>query len=239
VTGKRGHPRIAPAALLPAGVVLALVVLAWAAATGPVRLASPSGRVRDVASPPPSSASPSDGTDPGNLREVTRDVRPRFDLSWLGDLLIYALLVGLCVAVFLGARRLWLHRWHPPEKPAVVEFEVLPQVSVQEALRADADAQLTAVGEGSVRNGIVGCWLRLEQIVADAGYPRSPAETSSEFVVRVLKSLDLDPRAAATLAALYREARFSEHRLGEDKRTAARSALQALHDDLRVRGAVR
>jgi hypothetical protein len=120
-----------------------------------------------------------------------------------------------------------------------VEFEVLPDVVVQEALRDDAEAQLAAVGEGSVRNGIVGCWLRLEEIVASAGYPRSPAETSSEFVVRVLKSLDLDPRAAATLAALYREARFSAHRLGEDERTAARSALQALHEELRSRGAAR
>jgi hypothetical protein len=240
VTGKRGHPRIAPAALLPAAVVLALVVLSWAAATGPVELLSPSGRTRAVPTPSQSTASPStDEEATGTLREVTRDVQPRFDLAWLGDLIAYLLLIGVCLAVFLVARRLWLLRWKPPQKPGSVEFEVLPDVAVQEALLEDVDEQLTAVGEGSVRNGIVGCWLRLEQIVAAAGYPRLPAETSSEFVVRVLKSLDLDPRAAATLAALYREARFSEHELGEDKRTAARSALQALHEDLRVRGAVR
>jgi hypothetical protein len=225
--------------LLPGAVVLGLVVLAWAAATGPVGLMSPSGRIRSFDPRAAPTASPTtEDTPTGSLREVTRNVQPRFDLSWLGDLVVYTLLIGLCVAVFLAARALWLHRWRPPEKPPVVEFDVLPDVAVQEALREDAEAQLAAVGEGSVRNGIVACWLRLEHIVATAGYPRSPSETSSEFVVRVLKALDLDPRAAGTLAALYREARFSEHDLGEDVRTAARSALQALHEDLRVRGAV-
>ena len=71
------------------------------------------------------------------------------------------------------------------------------------------------------------CWLRLEEVVAEAGVPPRRSETSAEFVVRVLHSLDLDPRAIGALAALYREARFSEHELGEDARTAARAALAA------------
>ena len=237
MTGKQRRPSSAPAALLPTAVVLGLLVLAWAAATGPVRLLSPSGRTRTFGSPSP--APPSTGGPPtGTLREVTRDARLRLDLSWLGDLIAYTVLIGVCVGVFLGARQLWLHRWHPPERPVAVEFETLPDATVVHALSEDVEAQVAAVGEGSVRNGIVGCWLRLEQAVAAAGCPRVPAETSSEFVVRVLKSLDLDPRAAGTLAALYREARFSEHELGEDKRTAARTALLSLHEDLRTRGAV-
>jgi hypothetical protein len=230
---------VAPQALLPGAVVVGLVVLAWAASTGPVGLLSASGRTRSVPTPTEPSASPSTDESPtGNLREVTRDVQPRFDLSWLGDLVVYALLVGLCIAVFLAARQLWLHRWRPPERPVAVDFDVLPDPGVRETLREDVDAQLATLGEGSVRNAIVGCWLRLEEIVAAAGYPRFPAETSSEFVVRVLKSLDLDPRAAGTLAALYREARFSEHHLGEDVRTAARSALHDLQEELRARGTV-
>jgi hypothetical protein len=238
VAGKQRRPGIEPEALLPAAVVLGLVVLAWAAATGPVRLVSPSGRTRSFPSASPSAPPTSDGATTGTLREVTRDVRPVFHLAWLGDLLIYTLLIGVGIAAFLAARYLWQNRWRPPERPAVVDFDVLPDVAVREALLEDVDAQLAAIGEGTVRNGIVACWVRLENIVAAAGYPRFPAETSSEFVVRILRALDLDPRAAGALAALYREARFSEHDLGEDVRTAARQALAVLHDDLRVRGAV-
>jgi hypothetical protein len=64
------------------------------------------------------------------------------------------------------------------------------------------------------------------------------SETSAEFVVRTLRAIDVDPRPIGALAALYREARFSDHELGEARRTAAREALQALHEELRGRGAV-
>jgi hypothetical protein len=76
--------------------------------------------------------------------------------------------------------------------------------------------------------------LRLEEAVAAAGVRPGVAETSTELVSRVLHSLDVDPRAVATLAALYREARFSEHPMGEDARAAARASLTRLHEDLRA-----
>ncbi len=66
-----------------------------------------------------------------------------------------------------------------------------------------------------------------------------PSETSAELTVRVLHHLDVDPRPVARLAALYREARFSEHELGEDARADARTALEQLRRDLDVRWAVR
>ena len=69
--------------------------------------------------------------------------------------------------------------------------------------------------------------------------PPDRAETSAEYVVRVLRALDLEPRPIAILAQLFREARFSEHPLGEDARSRARSALEALHGELADRGAVR
>ncbi|MGA9748583.1 MAG: DUF4129 domain-containing protein, partial [Nocardioides sp.] len=85
---------------------------------------------------------------------------------------------------------------------------------------------------GSPRNGIVACWARLEDAVADAGVPRNRHETSAEFTVRVLHVLDLDPRAIGDLARLYREARFSEHELAESARDDARDALARLQSDL-------
>jgi len=235
VTGTR-RPLSAPAALLPAVVVLGLLVAVWAATTGPVGMLRASGRRRDVGSPAPQSETATDA--PGrSAREVLKDVEPQFDLSWLGDLIASALLIGVCIAALVGVRWLWLHRWHRPQTPATVDFEVLPD-AVTEALRADEKAQLEAVEQGTPRNGIVACWLRLQQVVTAAGVPHRRSETSAEFVVRTLRSIDLDPRPISALAALYREARFSEHDLGEERRTAAREALHDLHEELRSRGAV-
>jgi uncharacterized protein DUF4129 len=234
VTGKQRRPTAAPTALLPIGVLLGLLVLVWAATTGPVRMLRDSGR-RYVFEPPTPTASPSDGSTPaGSLREVTKDIKPIADLSWLGDLIATGALLLFCIAVLLGLRWLWLHRWHPPEQPEEVPFDVLP-AQVAASISNDRAAQLEAVAEGAPRNGIVACWLRLQASVEEAGVPPRRSDTSAEFVQRVLRSLDLDPRAVATLAALYREARFSEHPVGEDARTAARAALESLHDDLAAR----
>ena len=225
------------AALLPTVVVLGLLVLVWAATTGPVRMLSESGRTFVFNTPTPLPTQPTESEGTGTLREVTKDVDPQFHLAWLGDLIAWTLLIALGIGLFLGLRWLWIHRWQPPEKPEEVDFDVLPDRLV-DALRRDVSAQQAAVEEGDPRNGIVACWLRLQEVVTDAGVPPRRSETSSEFVVRALHSLDLDPRAIGRLAALYREARFSEHTIGEDGRTAARDALHALHDDLRSRGAV-
>jgi hypothetical protein len=68
----------------------------------------------------------------------------------------------------------------------------------------------------------------LEQTAADAGVERRPAETATEFVVRFLHTLDVDPRPVATLARLFHEARFSSHDLPADARERARAALDGI-----------
>jgi hypothetical protein len=160
------------------------------------------------------------------------------DLSWLGDLLAWAVIIAFLVGLALLARWAWQRRPRRPEAPPQVDVEVLPAAELARSLAEDHEAQLDAIVGGSPRNGIVRCWLRLEESVAAAGLPRARHETAAEFTVRVLHRLDLDPRAIGDLARLYREARFSEHELGEDARTAARSALESLHEDLRRLGAL-
>jgi hypothetical protein len=211
-----------------------LVILVLAAAAGPVGILSPSGR-RFVFQPRSPAATPTESSTgtTKNLREATEDVRQTADLAWLGQLVVWAIFLALLVGVALVVRRLWQERWRRPDKPADVAFDVLPEATVTEALRDDVASQLVAVAEGDPRNGIVACWLRLEEVVAAAGLPRSPWETSAEYTVRILHALDLDPRAIGALSQLYREARFSEHELDETARTTARSALQQLHSDLR------
>ena len=82
-----------------------------------------------------------------------------------------------------------------------------------------------ALAEGDAANGIVACWVRLEDAVVASGIGRAPAETSSELTMRVLRARAVDADALACLAALYREARFSRHDLGEPDRQRAVDVL--------------
>jgi hypothetical protein len=167
--------------------------------------------------------------------EQLRRQPPQHDLSWVGDLIGWTFVIAVLAGLVWGLAWLWRHRWHRPPAPPELDVDALPDVrAVSAALGGDADTQLARLGEGEVRNGIVRCWLRLEEVIAQAGLPRDPAETSSEFTVRVLHALDLDPRAIGGLARLYREARFSEHPMDESARSAAQAMLAQLHADLRA-----
>ena len=221
---------------------LALVLVVWAAATGPVRMLgttthqAASAHPHHLAkTPAPTSATSAMPT----YRQLTSHVHPVLDLSWLGQLIGYTAVLAACYGIFLLLRSLWRNRWRAPQKRPDVEFDVLPDRAVLESLHGDAEAQLAALEEGGPRDSIVACWLRLEEIVAQSGVPALRSETSSELVTRVLHRLDLDPRPIAKLASLYREARFSEHLMGESSREEARSALHRLHGDVLALGAIR
>jgi hypothetical protein len=221
--------------LLPALVAVGLLVAVWAATAGPVQMLgvaapqhSSTTSVHRHASDSPLNAPPKMPT----YRQLTRDVKPTVDLSWLGELIGYAAVLAGAFAAFRLLQALWRNRWRRPDKPATVEFEPLPPDQMADVIAQDADARLAAVESGRPSDGIVACWLRLEDSVAACGVPPRPAETSTELVTRVLRALDVDPRAVAGLARLYREARFSDHVLGEDSRERAREALRSISQDL-------
>ena len=154
--------------------------------------------------------------------------------EWLHELLWFTLLVlGLCVtAAALRALALRLTR-ELPEKQLVLDLEPLPDVEAgRDALRRDLEKYDAALADSGVRNGIVACWVLLEKTASEVGVTRRPAETSTEFVVRFLHTLDVDPRPVAALAALYQEARFSTHELPDDARTRAEQALRAIDAEL-------
>jgi len=143
---------------------------------------------------------------------------------------VLLLSVALIVVVLLVGW-VWRKRWHRPQKRPQAHFDVLPEVSLA-ALTADGPAQLAALQEGTSRNAIVACWLRLETAAGQAGVARHPAETSTEFTTRVLGALAVDAAMFEGFAGLYREARFSRHELGEPARQSALTALRCLHQDI-------
>ena len=112
------------------------------------------------------------------------------------------------------------------------EIAALPEVADQE-LPVDWTAARFALSTGSPRNAIVACWMQLEKDAATAGLPRLVAETPAEYVHRVVASSSVDPGPINELAALYREARFSQHELRDGDRTRAMRTLRRIEATLR------
>lgn len=154
---------------------------------------------------------------------------------------VLALLVVLLRGLWHRVARWWARR-DGAAPPLDVDFDVLdgPGGRVARSASAAARHQRDALAHGgSARNAIVECWHRFEEVGAEAGFERHPWETSSEFTLRMLDAAEVDGAAAARLAALYREARFSAHPLGEPARAAALEALDEVHESLRVRALFR
>ena len=208
-------------------------IMVLAATTGPdgmigeLPTSETTDATRDYVDQP---ADPSEGTADKQAFEKTST-----DLGdWLQDLFYLALLLlGLWVAA--GLVRLIVLRLarELPDKQLVLDLDPLPLTEAgREALRRDRELYDAALAESDVRNGIVACWVLLEETAANVGIPRLPAETATELVVRFLHTLDVDPRPVAKLAALYHEARFSTHELAADARRRAEQALADIHADL-------
>uniref|UniRef100_UPI0033655E49 DUF4129 domain-containing protein n=1 Tax=Intrasporangium sp. TaxID=1925024 RepID=UPI0033655E49 len=156
-----------------------------------------------------------------------------WDLAGLFAVLVQVMVVlvilGVLILLVLAVRDL-LHRVAP--RLASEEEADFDSPQVPEEVLAGADHGLEALERGAPRNAIVAAWVALEDAAGAAGLPRHPAETSTEYVVRVLRVWDVDPRSLAELAGLYREARFSTHPLAEDHRRRAVTALATIRNDL-------
>ena len=141
-----------------------------------------------------------------------------------------ALALLLAVVVVLAIRVIRRRRRAAPPESA----RTAPDRALLTDRRAARQARM--VREGSPREAIIATWLDLERLVATAGVPRRPSETSSELVVRVLDDREVPAAALTDLAALFREARFSTHELTEALRERAAGDLDAVHAALGARG---
>lgn len=144
----------------------------------------------------------------------------------LGGIALALLLAVVVLAIRVNRRR---RAAAPPESA---------REAPDRALLTDRRAahQARMLRKGSPREAIIATWLDLERLVAAAGVPRRPSETSSELVVRVLDDREVPAAALTDLAALFREARFSTHELTEALRERAAGDLDAVHAALGARG---
>jgi Domain of unknown function (DUF4129) len=137
-----------------------------------------------------------------------------------------------------GGRHSWW--WHRPRwRPRRGQPEPEPEPLMTGELVSALDAGLRRIDEGEAEDAVVACWVLLEHAVAEAGTRRQPSETPAELTERVLAEHRVTAATLRGLADLYREARYSPHRLGEPERERARSALERVRDELAGRAAVR
>lgn len=164
--------------------------------------------------------------DPAEDAEETQTTDPAQVWRVLGGIALTLLLAVVVLAIRVIRRR---RRAAPPESA---------REAPDRALLTDRRAahQARMLRKGSPREAIIATWLDLERLVAAAGVPRRPSETSSELVVRVLDDREVPAAALTDLAALFREARFSTHELTEALRERAAGDLDAVHAALGARG---
>jgi hypothetical protein len=226
-----GRQRVAVA--LAAGAVL----IVWAATTGSTHLLD-TPRFGTSPLPPIDLSSPTttnpNGT--GTAEPTTTTPTAWADLHWLGYLIAVAFVVAVGALVVLGVvhlvHRLRDHSLDLPSAPEGFQPDANPDVAVARELGLRRERQLDALRHGTPRNGIVACWLELEDTVRASGVVPQPHQTAEELTQQVLRELTVDRGSISELARLYREARFSRHAMSETDRAAAQAAVERLHEDL-------
>lgn len=217
--------RTRPAAAVIAALALAcaLVLLGWASFDGrtlvevePTQLVT----AHETVPPPTGSGSPTATTTSLAPHHAPADPGQ----SWIWTVIGVLLALAVVALVAVVTRRL-VRALRPLPRPQAPDQ---PLVSLDRLVEASVPQLERSLHDGTPRNGIVECWHLLEQLVAAAGHPRRPDETSSELVLRVLEEESVPREPLQRLNALYREARFSRHELSEEHRTAAAESLAAI-----------
>jgi hypothetical protein len=228
------------AVLAVAGACVLVVLVAWAALLGPQEVFTGDGpQISRETTTTATDEAPVDtaGTTRDDVEQSDPPTWVRVLLNLVGGAVQLFALAGMAYVAWLVVRRLHtaLALRRTREEAATGDFEVLDdRQRVAAAMAQDADAQARVLREGEPRNAIVECWHRFELQAERAGLARREWETSSELALRMLDVAEVDREAVTRLLELYREARFSEHDVGEPQRQAALDALARI----RVRSGV-
>jgi Domain of unknown function (DUF4129) len=107
------------------------------------------------------------------------------------------------------------------------------RVTAPSPLAVAVEAGTAALGgTAGAREAIIACYAAMETTLAAAGSPRRAADTPEELLTRAERDGTIQTPAARRLTALFREARFSPHRLAGAQRDAALAALADIGHDL-------
>jgi hypothetical protein len=141
-------------------------------------------------------------------------------VAWLPIALVVGLVVAAVVAYVVADQRA-----RRRGRPAAALSERLALVldDTLDDLRAEADP----------RRAIIAAYARLERVLAANSVGRRPAETSEEYLQRVLTGLTLQSGAVERLTALFVQAKFSHYDVDGTMKEDAIDALELVRDELR------
>ena len=218
------------ATLLWAGTAATLLLGAWVSGSGPVGVFRPQKTSGRESSAPGQDFGPTDnaagGGEKGHAGTTTSHETLAAAITWAMRVII-ALVVIAVVVVLARAVLDWL-----AARRLVVEEEVGVGVLPEELLEQARESE-QLLGRGTPANAVVAAWVRLEDAVRGAGLRDDDSRTSTELVTSVIRGLGVRQAPLDQLAALYREARFSRHAVGEEARARAGEVLRQIQVDLR------
>ena len=167
-------------------------------------------------------------------------IRPRSGLGALSHISLTVLLYALLVVVLLAAVAVsiwWARRLRPPIALRPGEVIAEDPEQLREAVESGRSALRTV---DDARAAIIACYLAMETSLAERGAARGVAGTPGELLTRATERGLVRGTAAGRLTALFYEARYSSHPLGQRHRDAAEQALDELAADLaQTEGAAR
>jgi hypothetical protein len=146
----------------------------------------------------------------------------------LGPILYGLLIAAMVAAVVISIW--WSARLRRPAAPTRLAVDIAEDA---EGLRDAVRSGRAAIAElDDARAAIIACYLAMEGSLADHGTLRNVADTPDELLARATASGIVRGQAARRLTALFYEARFSSHPLGQAQREAAGRALDELAAEL-------
>jgi hypothetical protein len=189
----------------------------------------------DQQQPEDSKGTPSGHLGPGSSGRPTG----RLDGSvahWIELGLLFLILAAAAVLIAYAVFQLLSRLWAARQPLQLLTFDSLtPELEqLAEAVAAGTEA---LEYEGDAREAVIACYSAMEVAVSADGGGRRPTDTPEEFLRRVTAANLIPEAPARRLTDLFREARFSRHRIGEEQRDAAREALRAISEHLRSRAA--
>ena len=137
----------------------------------------------------------------------------------------------VAVVVVGGTAAWFLYRWRARKRRTLVPLEL--QASVAEDFATSmSDAIGDLESEPDARRAVIAAYARMEGVLAYHGLRRLPSETPVEYLRRVLLDLTSEHDAVSSLTALFEEAKFSRHEIGDEQKLEAIAALGEIRDDL-------
>jgi hypothetical protein len=210
------------AASLAGFTLVALAARARPAGSGPLP-ATRTGTPRDLRSAPAPVDQPALRAPTGHPFRM-----PWSSLGWIAASLL--LLGVIWLVVTLGPRLPSWGRFRSGPRP-VRPDEPTPDDLARQVSDTLAGTMAQLAG-GQIRDAVILCWYRLQQIAEAAGLRRFPSDTSSDLAGRLLATLPLSEEPLHRLAELYREARFSSHPIPAAAVSQARADLALLRSEL-------